>query len=652
MWAVTDPGNAVCGEFPGDAGGNERLSDDQHSDDVTRDVMGSAPTDPAPSAAPADSAPDRPSEAPLLGQVIAERYRVTGTLGKGGMGLVYRAEHVLMHKSVAIKVLHRELGWLPEVVARFEREAIAAGRLDHPHVATAMDFGRLEDGSFYLVLEFVQGTSVADLLDGGVVPEARAARIASQICDALAAAHQAGIVHRDLKPENIMLVDRPGEGDFVKVLDFGIAKVAMDDTAEEDRTGHLLTRRGTVFGTPQYMAPEQAAGELVDHRCDLYTVGLILYEMLVGYAPFRDDDVGKVLTMQIKTPAPPLPDFVDPELSAITMKLLEKDPADRIQTAAEVRGLLEDVLHRIAPREMFSSVSIVSDVRRSSADTARPGVLDAPGVEPGAPGRRSSRGRGVAIAVVVVGIAAAGAWTLRSRLRPVADDAPSASATAARPGLSAPDPVIAPLIARASTGDKDAVDELERRRPADRSVAEWIALARGRMELGRTKPALEAYGKALDLDPSLAKDLTLLHHVRRAADDDATAEEALRVAALRLGSAGADILYDVWVATKAKTTTTQLAKQLVYSADVRSKASPALDVLLDLRATESCEDFKKLLPRATLNGDTRALRILQPMMFKNGCGANKSEDCYPCLRGDDALADAVAAVKKRREPTY
>src|SRR5690606_8292067 len=191
-------------------------------------------------------------------------------LGEGGMGQVYRAQHVHMRKTVAIKVLHRELTMQPEIVARFEREAVAAARIEHPHVAAATDFGQLPDGSFYLVLEFIEGRSLTALwAEHGRLPPARALAIARQVCDALDAAHSAGIVHRDLKPDNVMLLAREGDADFVKVLDFGIAKLQSDDTSGQP----ALTKAGTVFGTPEYMAPEQAQGAGVDARSDLYTLG-------------------------------------------------------------------------------------------------------------------------------------------------------------------------------------------------------------------------------------------------------------------------------------------------------------------------------------------------------------------------------------------
>jgi serine/threonine protein kinase len=187
----------------------------------------------------------------MVGRVLAGRYRIEALLGMGGMGAVYRAEHVHMRKAVAVKILHREMTQLPEVVARFEREAVAAARITHPNVAAATDFGRLDDGSFYLALEFVEGRSLGQLIKKeGALAEERALGIARQIAEALAAAHAAGVVHRDLKPENVMLVSREGQPEFVKVLDFGIAKLRFESTGDQP-----LTQMGVVFGTPEYMSP-------------------------------------------------------------------------------------------------------------------------------------------------------------------------------------------------------------------------------------------------------------------------------------------------------------------------------------------------------------------------------------------------------------
>jgi serine/threonine-protein kinase len=237
--------------------------------------------------------PEQPD--PLIGTILADRYRIDKCLGEGGMGAVYLAEHVRMHKSFAVKLLHPEMGRLAEAVFRFQREAIAAGRVDHEHLVTATDFGELPDGSMYLVLEYVPGKSLGALLAEGPVPTVRALKIARQIAAALAAIHAVGIFHRDLKPDNVMLVERPGsDEDFVKLLDFGMAKVQMELADEQPQ----VTRAGLVFGTPRYMAPEQAGGEPTDHRADIYSLGIVLYAMLRGTPPFSADEIRDVLKMQ------------------------------------------------------------------------------------------------------------------------------------------------------------------------------------------------------------------------------------------------------------------------------------------------------------------------------------------------------------------
>ena len=289
----------------------------------------------------------RPAE--LIGKVVAERYKIIEPLGSGGMGTVYRAEHIHMRKPVALKVLHRELTHLPEIVARFEREAIAAARITHPNVAAATDYGRMPDGACYLVLEYVHGHSLRQtLLQCGTFDVDRACRIAKQIALALSAAHEAGIVHRDLKPENVMLDDGATEPDFVKVLDFGIAKIHMPEQADQP----ALTRMGTVFGTPEYMSPEQALGQAADTRADLYSLGIMFYEMLTGRTPFADKEMIAVVTRHMTEAPPPLPFDVDPEVAALITQLLAKRPSERPQTAQEVAARIDALL---VPLELRAS---------------------------------------------------------------------------------------------------------------------------------------------------------------------------------------------------------------------------------------------------------------------------------------------------------
>src|SRR5687768_17603651 len=200
-----------------------------------------------------------------VGAVLADRYRIDSLLGEGGMGKVYAAEHVLMKKKLAVKVLHRELTTVPEVVARFEREAMAAANIENPNVAAATDFGKLPDGSVFLVLEYVQGKNLRDEIAAGPFALDRALHITRQIASALGSAHALNIVHRDLKPENVMLVEKGADPDFVKVLDFGIAKVPIGevDRSAQNSKDAPITKVGMVFGTPEYMAPEQALGQPV-----------------------------------------------------------------------------------------------------------------------------------------------------------------------------------------------------------------------------------------------------------------------------------------------------------------------------------------------------------------------------------------------------
>ena len=287
------------------------------------------------------------------GDLIAERYRVVKLLGEGGMGAVYLTEHIHMRKTVALKVLHADVQSHPELVARFEREAVAAAHVNHPNVTAATDFGRLPDGSFFLVLEYVDGRSLRAELEHGPLAPPRAVSIARGVAAGLTAAHAQGIVHRDLKPENIMLVDRDGDPDFVKVLDFGIAKIDPFKPAGRDSGTQPLTRIGSVFGTPDYMSPEQALGQDVDLRTDLYAVGIILFEMLTGECPFRGGAVTVLRERVLAETAPAMPGEVaarvDPRIQGLVGKLLMRSADARFQTAAELEASLDDVARTLAP---------------------------------------------------------------------------------------------------------------------------------------------------------------------------------------------------------------------------------------------------------------------------------------------------------------
>jgi serine/threonine-protein kinase len=279
----------------------------------------------------------------LVGKVLGGRYRIDTLLGSGAVGRVYAAEHVLMHKPLAVKVLHAEHAKSRDIVARFEREATAAANIDHANVVAAMDFGKLDDGTVYLALELVQGNNLRAEIAKGPLGVRRALHVARQVALGLAAAHARNIVHRDLKPENIVLVEKDGDPDFVKILDFGIAKLT-------DESGkNPLTKVGMVLGTFDYMAPEQALGKAVDGRADLYALGVVLYEMLSGVCPYEGESAAAILKLQLTKRAPSFAErapglAIPPAVEPLVIKLLEKEPKDRPAFAAAVAAQLAELM--------------------------------------------------------------------------------------------------------------------------------------------------------------------------------------------------------------------------------------------------------------------------------------------------------------------
>ena len=272
----------------------------------------------------------------LVGQVVADRYHVVKKLGEGGMGQVYLAEHVKMGRRSAIKVMNPSMVHDPDAVARFNREASNASRINHPNVCAIYDFGETPDGLIYLAMEFIEGEPLTDLLErDGALPLARAADIFRQSADALQVAHDLGIVHRDLKPDNIMLSRKKGGGDTVKVVDFGIAKAVGGDDA-----GQKVTKTGLVIGTPEFMSPEQLSGDTLDGRSDLYSLALVFYRMLTGKLPFEATTVQetmiKRLTDEPLTLTEARPDLTfPPGLQPVLDTALARTPAERYQSVSK-----------------------------------------------------------------------------------------------------------------------------------------------------------------------------------------------------------------------------------------------------------------------------------------------------------------------------
>ncbi|MDB4998518.1 MAG: Serine/threonine protein kinase PrkC, regulator of stationary phase [Myxococcaceae bacterium] len=305
----------------------------------------------------------------LVGRTIGGKFAIEEHLGCGAMGAVYRARQIALDKVVAIKVLHRRLASDARFIDSFQREAYAASRLDHPNSMRVLDFGKEPDGLLYIAMELVAGRNLLELLDEEwPLPQARIVDIVSQILAALAVAHEMGVLHRDLKPENVMLVQgRSDDGqrvDVIKVCDFGIAKIGWNHDVEDASTPAMLRRAklsmSVVVGTPSYMSPEQARGEPVDASTDLYSIGVLLYQLITGRLPFEGSSTMAVLLRHAHEPPKPphlLVPLVNRKLEAICLKALQKSPKDRYGSAREMRAALRDVAHAFSAASLADTLT-------------------------------------------------------------------------------------------------------------------------------------------------------------------------------------------------------------------------------------------------------------------------------------------------------
>lgn len=616
------------------------------------------------------------ARAPLeVGAVIAERYRILKLLGEGATGIVYAAEHVLLHKKVAIKILHPELTAMPDGVARFEREAMATARIEHPNVACAVDFGRLADGSMFLALEFVEGKSLRDVISEGPLRIQRSLHIARQVACALAAAQSLEIVHRDLKPENVMLVSKGEDADFVKVLDFGIARVPIDEGSIGGP--QALTKAGAVFGTAEYMPPEQGIGQKVDTRADLYALGVMLFEMIAGVRPYGPRAELGILAQQITLPLPTFAERapgidVPQPLERLVSRLLAKRPQERIQRADDLIKAIDSILEGrdVASSAPASSTQSQEPLPAFELSTIIPGITPPPEVpkpsstpepQPSVRPRASvavaassvsksvsqSFGRISAIVdtrrralpepirgwlirvpagllvIILIGIflfliGNIGMWVHRAQASRAAASAASASAVAVVPAkpAAAIAPVPKPPIVdgeadRGTSTDGDTKDPNQ-----------LLDLAQSKLREGKDIDAVNAVVRVLGKHPDRRNDSRVANILFKTASSTAKGAANTTFSLLEgaMAAPGAEIVYQLAVDKSLPVYVRVRSAKWLHTPQFDRAASDALRAAAKIRFATSCEAKHALLPMVGKTGGSATLAYLQELRGETGCG--------------------------------
>jgi serine/threonine protein kinase len=667
------------------------------------------------------SAPPPPARGPqseparrLIGTTIADRYKVLSLLGEGAMGAVYLVEQTAIRRRAALKLLNEEMVKSPEAVARFEREALAAAQIHHPNVVAATDSGRTSDGAPFVVFEYADGQSLYERIIKGPLPPPLALHITRQVASALVSTHAIGVIHRDLKAENILLVSGPDDDVIAKVLDFGMAKLSADLLAEAGDANKptVITRFGTALGTPAYMSPEQAVGGAVDGRADLYSLGILLYEMLTSTLPFECDEPAELLRLHLMAPVPSLKERmpginVPPALELMVLKLLEKSPENRFESA---KALLEAIdalvqtqklqypptasassanpasenvtmvappdlaarlFEQLPPEEQSPSLALALKKLKppSEEEKARDpkGGASAPPDGPPKPAAAvdkpnpppASDTKQVALSGKLLDAIRA---RLPERHRGISQRALglSVGAVLLLPILilllifiTSSDDSSTPgnaglaserAIEKAVNGDVRDLAKLAAKYPNDSRVIRALA----KVHLARKDYAggLRAFSSLVRLNPAMASDDEMLQIVSGAALMPETSDAAISMLESQLGDKGVGVLSDL--AERTMEPWKSKLNASVQKGTTRALASEATLILLDLRAAPRCEDKRTLLKRAGQQGDARTLAYLQAVQqMTTGCGPNGQTDCWACLRRGTALTATMEAITKR-----
>ncbi|HEU5059484.1 MAG TPA: protein kinase [Kofleriaceae bacterium] len=595
--------------------------------------------------------PDNPAS--LVDTVIDDRYRLTSLVGRGGMGSVFLAEHVTIRRPVALKLLSPSLAAIPELARRFEREAAAIGRIDHPNCVTVSDFGRLEGGSLYLVMEYLDGRSLSDAIEAeGRIAARRALHIARHVLRGLGHAHQAGIVHRDVKPDNVILVQQDGVPDFAKVLDFGIAHFMDGAAAGREEDDDRLTQAGIAFGTPQDMSPEQAVGDPVDPRADLYSTTVMLFEMIAGRTPFVADEKLELLGMHATRPPPRLsetrPDLlITPELDRLVEVGLAKRPADRFATAEQFIASIEEVLHgRIdgdapiaTPLDDTEPVPVAMDPRLRPPTRAVP-LHHTPTPLTHRHRRPPTLRQRILLACGLAALSALGYASYFLFLRPPQVDLlaglKSEAAAEAEKKLEAGDPdrTIEILTARPGALAGDAVAQMQ--------------LGHAHAAKSDYRPALDAYQAAVALDPSVIGDRRVRDNLALMIDDDGgVLVDAARLLA-REGKDEAARRRLVELAVHKDRGVRKKAFAVAEELGLGGEIDRLTSFRLDLEQEPTCKARREAVTRLRALGDPKAVAPLRaaldrPGFIKKGRRKRRINE-NACLR--QHAEDAIRALER------
>ncbi len=594
---------------------------------------------------------ETPANDSLVGRIFSDRYRITRKVGEGAMGQVYLARHTFMDKNVAIKVLHSQLLSHEEVVERFQREAKAAAHIDHPNVCAATDFGRYGETGLFLVMEWLDGRSLEDvIIEDGPLPEARALHIAIQAAEGVQRAHELQIVHRDLKPANIMLVTRDGDPDFVKVTDFGVARVPIGNMSK-------ITQAGTTYGTPSYMSPEQAMGDEIDARADIYAFGVMLFEMLTDRLPFAGASIAHILSMHVTEPAPHVSTFapnVSAALDALVFRCMAKSPDDRFQSAAKLSDALRAIktggletsampgipLPSVAEPQVSATAQTVAGSSAEWAVEAATSLVTEARKRPPRllilVGVTTMLAVGIAISLGLKAGKAVGDKVEAVQLQTLAEE---------RAEFAMQPEIAKALELQAQGNTSDAIVALKSAELNYQSNPHFHFLMGSALQSSKDAPgAFKSLAKAADLRSEYRNDEGLRKAVLDASEDEATQAEVIAFLKTHGDVVIRDRLYTKVTAEKDRRKRERLIAVFKGSALFDQLPRPQ-QLNIEVRDTRSCKDLKPLADEIISRKDTTdALKYLDDLPTR-GCGFLNRSDCYSCVRKD------VKTAMKSREST-